>query len=319
MIVIQVIGETSNKSTELKKFCQTFVLASQPSGYFVLNDIFRYIIDESEAEVENGEATEESGVQEVAMEDVKMPDAAPVEEPKELDTDIVSKKLEDSVEPAVLKEEPATNGDAVQDVDEAEEAPAAATKPEAAITPEAVEKEVEEEGLKEAEKPKDPVTTPAAVSRVNSTTKPTQAAPAVPAGPPKPMSWAARAAASGARVAVPAVAPAATKSTAPAQSRAPAAQQPSAAAPAKADPATAAKEAAPTPPAQNDEWQSVGDGAKRQNRPQSISTPPEKEGALGYVKNVSEKIQADDLKAHLSKFGELVYFDVNRTKVRQSS
>jgi hypothetical protein len=42
-IFIQVIGETSNKSAKLRKFVQTFVLAPQPTGYFVLNDIFRYI------------------------------------------------------------------------------------------------------------------------------------------------------------------------------------------------------------------------------------------------------------------------------------
>lgn len=45
-IVIQVIGETVNKGGEPKKFVQTFILAKQPSGYFVLNDILRYINDE---------------------------------------------------------------------------------------------------------------------------------------------------------------------------------------------------------------------------------------------------------------------------------
>jgi hypothetical protein len=37
-VVIQVIGEIANKGVEPKKFVQTFVLARQPSGYFVLND-----------------------------------------------------------------------------------------------------------------------------------------------------------------------------------------------------------------------------------------------------------------------------------------
>ena len=42
-IVIQVIGEISNKSQPHRKFTQTFVLATQTNGYFVLNDIFRYL------------------------------------------------------------------------------------------------------------------------------------------------------------------------------------------------------------------------------------------------------------------------------------
>ena len=40
-IIIQVIGEMSNRGDPWKKFVQTFFLAEQPNGYFVLNDIFR--------------------------------------------------------------------------------------------------------------------------------------------------------------------------------------------------------------------------------------------------------------------------------------
>lgn len=40
----------SNKSGPWKKFAQTFFLAEQPNGYFVLNDIFRYLKDEEETE-----------------------------------------------------------------------------------------------------------------------------------------------------------------------------------------------------------------------------------------------------------------------------
>src|ERR1700712_2455358 len=78
-IVIQVIGETSNKSAELKKFVQTFVLAQQPTGYFVLNDIFRYINEEGEEE--NIEHPEEETAAGPLVEDVEMPKAqAAVEE-----------------------------------------------------------------------------------------------------------------------------------------------------------------------------------------------------------------------------------------------
>ena len=46
-IIIQVIGEMSNNSEAWRKFAQTFFLAEQPNGYFVLNDIFRYLKEES--------------------------------------------------------------------------------------------------------------------------------------------------------------------------------------------------------------------------------------------------------------------------------
>ncbi|KAJ2927995.1 hypothetical protein H1R20_g9097, partial [Candolleomyces eurysporus] len=46
-IVIQVIGEMSNRNEPWRKFVQTFFLAEQPNGYFVLNDIFRFLKEES--------------------------------------------------------------------------------------------------------------------------------------------------------------------------------------------------------------------------------------------------------------------------------
>lgn len=49
-IVIQVLGEMSNSDGPWRKFAQTFFLAQQPNGYYVLNDIFRYLKDEVTAE-----------------------------------------------------------------------------------------------------------------------------------------------------------------------------------------------------------------------------------------------------------------------------
>lgn len=60
-IVIQVVGEMSNRGEGWKKFAQTFFLAEQPNGYFILNDIFRFIKEESEEEEqETGEQGEKS-------------------------------------------------------------------------------------------------------------------------------------------------------------------------------------------------------------------------------------------------------------------
>jgi len=46
-IIIQVIGEMSNRKEPWRKFVQTFFLAEQPNGYFVLNDIFRFLKEET--------------------------------------------------------------------------------------------------------------------------------------------------------------------------------------------------------------------------------------------------------------------------------
>ncbi|MCO5614105.1 hypothetical protein L7F22_068386 [Adiantum nelumboides] len=51
-ILVQVLGEMSNKGEPWRKFAQTFFLAEQPNGYFVLNDIFRFLKEEEEVEEE---------------------------------------------------------------------------------------------------------------------------------------------------------------------------------------------------------------------------------------------------------------------------
>ena len=281
-----------------------------------MNDIFRYINEEGEEEVLES-TQEETAATGPLVEDVEMPKAqAAVEEPvaAALDTDVVAKKLEETVEPEpVVEEPPTTNGTAT----EVEDAPVAAAKIEEVPTPEIAAKEAEEEEIKESEKPKDPTPSPV-ITRAPSNTKLAPApAPAQPAAPPKPLSWASRAAAAvgtAPRPAVPVVAP--KTATPPAQTR-------TAPPPAKAAPAPTPAPAPATPAEKEKEnaapggWQTAGsDHAKRQNRPQSVSGPPEKEGTMGYVRNVTEKVGAEELRAALGAFGHLIYFDVNRGKVR---
>jgi hypothetical protein len=248
------------------------------------------------------------------VEDVEMPKAQPATEDPvvpavpALDAEVVDKKLEETVEQEpTVEETPATNGTAP----ELEEAPIAAAEVESVPEPEVAAKEVEEE-IKEPEKPKDPLPSPA-VTRAPSTTKvPT---PAQPAAPAKPLSWASRAAAAvgtAPKPAVPVVAPK-TTATPPAQARAPPTQA------AKPTPTTTQTPVTPnekdkenTP--QGSGWQTAGSDQKRQNRPQSISSPPEKEGTMGYVRNVTEKVSTEELRAALALHGALIYFDINRTK-----
>ncbi|QSZ35571.1 hypothetical protein DSL72_008441 [Monilinia vaccinii-corymbosi] len=317
-IVIQVIGETSNKSAEPKKFVQTFVLAQQPTGYFVLNDIFRYINEEGEEEQGEAPEVKEESAPAPLVDDVEMPAApAAAEEPAApeatLDADVVDKKLEETIVAEPATAEPTTNGDSAEAATEAaEEKPEEPKVEERTPTPEEIEKAVDEE-LKAPEKPKDPVPTPE-LSRQPSAVKP---APVQPATPAKPMSWAARIAASAGSAPKPAVPVVQPKAAAPAAPKpaAPAAQpakQPTTPATTAATPAAEKKDNSPTGSAG---WQTAGGDAKRQNRPQSISQQPaEDKGTLGYVRNVNASVKDEELRSALSSFGELIYFDINRSK-----
>ncbi|KAK9469633.1 hypothetical protein V1512DRAFT_14239 [Lipomyces arxii] len=54
-LVIQVLGEMSNRGSPSKKFVQTFFLAAQKAGYYVLNDIFRFLEEDVGSEYEEEE------------------------------------------------------------------------------------------------------------------------------------------------------------------------------------------------------------------------------------------------------------------------
>lgn len=246
------------------------------------------------------------------VEDVEMPKAlASAEEPAAASLDVtqLDKELEDTIEaePAV-DDVPSTNGAAA----ESDEAPAAEKAEEPVPTSDVAEKAVQEES--QVETPAEPAPTPS-VTRPPPSAK--AAAPTQPAAPPKPLTWASRAAAAAGppKPAVPIVA--SKPSTPPAQARAPPAAQAAKPAQTQAAPAPSAaaeKEKENANPSGG--WQNVSsDHTKRQNRPQSVSGPPEKEGTMGYVRNVTEKVLAEDLRAALSSFGQLIYFDINRTKV----
>lgn len=303
--MIQVIGEVSNKAGEPKKFIQTFVLAQQPSGYFVLNDIWRYINEEGEEVNEEAEISADRPNADVTSAVPAEPEAEqPVEAPKEqspqVDADVVDSKLKEAAEPETAD----ANGVAAPAAVDAAPAQPEASK----ADPVATAQELAEEDAKQPEKPTDPTPTPSA----KPASKPE--APAEPAAPPKPMTWAGRAAAAaGPRPVVPlpktATPPAQNQSRAPAPAASPAAP---AAQPKTAAAAPAATEA---PAKDNSGWQTAGADSKRQNRPQSVSAPPaEKEGTLGYVKFVTDKVQDADLKKALEAHGELAYFDINRQK-----
>lgn len=320
-IVIQVIGETSTKTVPgPRKFVQTFVLAKQPSGYFVLNDIWRYINDEEEEPepaVQDAAQAEEPAA--VAAEPIATEPAttepAQAEQPKESaatvspgpEPDLVDKRLEEVAQ-----------AEEISAADKTQEAATDSSKegtPKTAPSESGAAKEAAEEALKVPEKPHEPAPTPSAAKPKSPATAAAAAPPAPePEKPAKPMTWASRAAAA-AGTARPA--PALPKTGTPpaaAQARAPAPAAAPKAAPAqqRSEPASAAQEPSA---AASSEWQTAGGDSKRQSKPQAAAAQPEKEGTLGYVKYVTEKVQDADLKAALSRYGSLTYFDINREKV----
>ncbi|KAI9803695.1 MAG: hypothetical protein M1833_000607 [Piccolia ochrophora] len=325
-IVIQVIGEMSNQGAPHRKFVQTFVLAEQPNGYFVLNDVFRYISEEEEEEVEAEDypaegAAPKGGQQEAPAVETKPKVLTSSDDPerRQHDAGEVDKQLEQKVmekDPTSSQddqqEEPtavsASNGRAESDaaeVGQADAPPVASSSVVSEDKPVPDSAEAEVAATKEAvqpEKPKDPDPTPSATpAPATPTLSPPSAAQPAPK-PSGPRTWANLVAASGSTA--PVAPPSSTPS--PAQS-----QTKPGAPPTEPSDAPAPQQ----PPTSNAGWQTAGpDHAKRQSRPQSMGGAPEKEGVSAYVKNVTDKVPADVLKSTLQKYGELAYFDISRPK-----
>jgi hypothetical protein len=327
-IVIQVIGEISNKSEPPRKFTQTFVLATQTNGYFVLNDIFRYLIEEEdeepapEASPEVAPVPQQEEIQQAPAAESgfqEPPSSVEHAEPKTLtsslspaavehDAQEVDKELEEKVlknQPAEEESAPAVNGVAEPETSEAtqtEETPAAAQQPQ----PES------KDAVVEPEKPKDPTPSPAPAPAQ-------QAPPPQPAAPPKPAApktWASLAASANRTVATPATPAVPTQP----QNR-PAQPKPAALAPAPA-PAPQAAPAAPvaeqeegsSSPSQ-DEWTAVGSTHSRQISRQINAQQSQGPQNRAYIKNVTQDISDEDLRSALTKYGKISYLDIARAKV----
>lgn len=325
-IVIQVIGEISNKSGEPKKFVQTFVLAQQPAGYFLLNDILRYV-NEGEEETTEGATEETAPTADVEMPQEPSAEAEPekveVEEAQEespapLDTEAVDKKLEDTTVAAKDSASVSAVETPAESVQAVTEAPSKPEEAETVSTPEKAEAEIAAEEVKQPDVPKEPSPTPAPAPAAAPAPARTPAPePEKPKEPPKPMTWASRiAAAAGPVKPVVPLPPKAAAAAAPAQPRSAAPAAATAATPAQTSASAQSTETpAPSGNKEANEWRTAGADSKRQNR-QSTAPPTEKEGTLAYVKFVTDKVKDDELRSALGSYGELVYFDINRSKVR---
>lgn len=315
-ILVQVIGEMSNKAEPHRKFVQTFVLAEQPSGYYVLNDVFRYIILDEE-EFENGTAPTNDEAPSSVVPDTTTLTSSNNEAQKKADVDQLDKKLEKDVLQKSSSDLPAaTNGDSAKPhEDDTHNLPAAADKKVPAEEEEMAGSSapaIAEEAV-QPEKPRDPEPTPVASPPKQAGATPAPA-PA-PAGPAKPKTWANLVAAkSAASTASNGTAPSAAAPTSQVKPKVAAAPSNKASAPA----ATSNGDESPSKTEQNGNagWQMAGpDNKQRQGRGHSQSVSSSQEVVSGYVKNVTDKVDASILKQKLSSFGPLKYFDVSRPKV----
>jgi hypothetical protein len=299
-IVIQVIGEISNHGQPHKRFVQTFVLAEQTNGYFVLNDIFRYLAEEPEEEEEQLE-TAANGVEESAPTAVAAEDESEKLASSEEDLTKVDQKLEEVAqqEPAVeaAAEAPAEQAPEAEETPEVEETPAPAAE-----APKEPEAPVEE--AIEAEKPKDPAPTPAPAAA--------KAAPVAMPKPSVPRTWASLAA-SAHKVVTPVV-PAPAGQQAPSQAKSATSSQPAAAAPAQA-PAAARDQSPAASQGEAAGWQTATGHKKEQSRVQNPAPAADADQKRAYIKNVYSQVEEGPLRAALSKFGEIEYLDISRGKV----
>jgi hypothetical protein len=312
-ILVAVVGEISNRSEPSRKFVQTFVLAEQPNGYYVLNDIFRYLADE-DGELVSGEPVSQPEAP-PALPDAPVaavePEPEHVAAPVQADSDEVVAEVDEKLNHAVANGElekdaeptPQVNGSVAE-----HENPAVPVTPAVPVVP------AEPEEL-QPERPRTPEPTPVVSTPQEAIPVPEKDV-AVPAKA-VPKTWASIAAAN--RAAAAAAAAAASAPAAQAKAAAPAQasgqpQQPvqEQSAPAPATAATA-ETTSPSQPSSNDGagWQTAG---HEHNKKQSRAGEEQKVSA--YIKNVNEKVDAALLKTTLARFGKLLYFDVNRQKVR---
>nr|POF02603.1 putative g3bp-like protein [Quercus suber] len=332
-IVIQVIGEISNKQQAHRKFTQTFVLAAQTNGYFVLNDIFRYLIEEeaeAEPEQEHEAATQAEDVQPTATAETqesvtgneKVPELKAL--PSSADPDAIERHaqvVDREIEEKLIKEEenPAEDDLAVNGVNGGEHdlEKENTADPTAPIEPAAGE-DTQATIAQTPENPHEPEPTP-----VSSPPPQAAAQPTAPAKAAVPRSWASLAA-SAHKVATP-VAPSAASSATSQQPRSSASKATN---PAPATTNAPSASSAPTAPAaqrdqspaanSQDEWTAVGGNHNRQQSRQTNTQPPETPQVRAYIKNIREEMDAGALKAYLEKFGEITHFDIARQKVGPS-
>ncbi len=194
----------SNASGPWRKFTQTFFLAEQPNGYFVMNDIFRYLKEEGEDEEEvavdeeivtNAEQAVEQATTDAHIDDIPAA-VAPAEAPVVSSISAPQETVEVTAEPVPV---PAASEDVPEPAAPVEAVPAKEATPEPTSAPEAPAPAAIPAAA-EAVTASTPAPAPAA-TKAAAPTKPAEAppvpaaaAPVQPIKPAGPKTWASLAA-----------------------------------------------------------------------------------------------------------------------------
>ncbi|KAJ1741940.1 hypothetical protein LPJ68_002370 [Coemansia sp. RSA 1086] len=138
-IIVQVLGKIAKDTQPFRRFAQTFLLAEQPSGYYLHNDILRYLkddIEESEPVAAIATATEAPAAptEEPKEKPVAEPPAAPKKDEK-VDPDEVKPAAPEPVKPAAEKKSEAAKPVAESKPKQPKEKPVAAEQPAKAEEP----------------------------------------------------------------------------------------------------------------------------------------------------------------------------------------
>ncbi|KAG0311030.1 hypothetical protein BGZ99_010422 [Dissophora globulifera] len=272
-IMVQVVGEMSNKGGPSQKFVQTFFLAKQPKGYYVKNDIFRYLKEDTDFEVDVIDVVVDETV---AAEDVALVDdgesATPVDIPAldvaaVVDVAVVDVVVVEDKKPVEKKQEHKKKRDSKKDLKK-DTAAESAEKPK---TPEPTNKKQEAAAAAQVES--NQTETAAKNTTVEAATAPVAAPAPLPTEPPKPKTWANLAA---------------NNPT----------QWGSHVSSAKGSSINVVQ---PTPKPQSPQPNAAA--SQNQNRPQG-QRPVGRDDVHGiYVKSVTEKMSIDQLREAFSKFG----------------
>jgi len=201
-IIIQVIGEMSNRGEAWRKFVQTFFLAEQPNGYFVLNDIFRFLKEETVDSDEDREDPMPAGASSTSPSQPTAPMFENPTEPEEVNEPSASSSPAPPAEepiPAAQEEapEPQANGTHTPAPAEPEPEPEPVVEkspipaPAATLAPEPTPAPTSRTASPAAPVPAAPQPAPSPAPPSQAAQPPSQPAPpAQPAAPPAPKTWA---------------------------------------------------------------------------------------------------------------------------------
>lgn len=329
-ILVQVVGEFSNDNQGSRKFVQTFVLVPQkPEGYFVMNDVLRYLVDDIviednathyESEVAPGLMSSLPGV--TGAQDVHTEGSliSTVDEPS---TDVVTPKPDESLTEHSLEKSEAKLDEQLEDRTRALKINGHADTegvdpPSSPLKNDTREEKAEELTVEKSPAPiPSPITAPTtkAPSNVSRTPEPTK-----PAGP---KTWASLVA--GPRPAIPAMP---TLPKIPSQRQVPRISQPANHRPAHTN---APNTASPTAPAQSTIQVPPSNESVKDTETELVNESPAQrsqanvpfernpEIVSAYIKHVSPNVNHEELKQRLSSYGEITNFYVHSQKVRHLS